>query len=600
MYFNQKIMKKKLSFSCICFMFCTILSAQEALQELATINSSSQHCSPTFKVLNNTIFFDAGSGLTNGIEPWSCNTVTGSTSLFQNINSGFNSSNPYFIATINSKLFFSADDGTHGLELWITDGTVAGAQLVKDINTGTSAGMLNYNCQSSGPVFNNTKNYGVLNNKLIFEGFTNNGEQLWISDGTTTGTALLKQINSSATFNGNANYIREFTNVDNKLFFIATSSNTQNFTLDYDLWVTDGTTSGTILTKDINLVGNPNPQNLTAFNNKIFFTANDGVHGVELWSSDGTNAGTIMVSDINIGGLSSNPSGLFVFDNQLFFLADNGSVGNELWKYNPTTNTTSLVKDTQLGTAGISYVKNQTVFNSALFFMTSTQLWKTDGTTAGTILVKENLSLDFNQTNLIAFNNKLYFGNDYLLWSSDGTPAGTVALPELPNSSFANVQPFTDINGKLIIVSNLSVFGSIGGRFWTCDTTENITLIDVGTMNSYGDLFKYNDALYFEGSNPNYKLFRYGLPLNLSVETQTKKQFKIYPNPVKDLITIQVEDYFNNASITLSTIYGQTILKKENLYDNEIQIDITKQLSGIYFITIENNGVKSTHKIIIE
>ncbi|WP_445453706.1 ELWxxDGT repeat protein [Flavobacterium sp. 25HG05S-40] len=587
--------KMYIAISCLLFQF---VSSQEILQELGIINSSSQHCSPTFKVLNNIIFFDAGSGLTNGIEPWSCNPATGSTSLFQNINSGFNSSNPYFIATINSKLFFSADDGTHGLELWITDGTVAGTQLVKDINTGASAGMLNYNCQSSGPVFNDSKNYGVLNNKLIFEGFTNNGEQLWISDGTTTGTVLLKQIDPSSMFNGNINFIQNFTAAGNKLFFTALT----NTALNRELWVTDGTPSGTFMTKDINLGNNSSqPQNLTPFNNKLYFTANDGTHGTELWSSDGTTNGTSIVSDINPGGLSSNPSGLFVVNDKLFFLANNGSVGNELWVHNSTTGITSLVKDTQLGASGILYMHNQTMLNSVLYFMTPDQLWRTDGTSSGTLLVKGNLSIDAATTKMVVFNNKLYFGSDYLLWSSDGTPAGTTSFPELPNTSFTSVQPFTDINGKLIIVPNLSNFGTINGRFWSCDSAENITLIDVGSMNSYGNLFKYNDALYFEGSNPNYKLFRYGLPLNLSIVTQTKKQFKIYPNPVKDLVTIQVEDhFFNNASITLSTIYGQTILKKENLYNNEIQIDVTEQLSGIYFITIENNGFKTTHKIIIE
>ena len=588
-------MNKKL-YILIAYLLVQLVSAQEVLQELASINSSSQHCSPTFKALNNTIFFDAGSGLANGIEPWSCNTLTGTTTLFQNINSGFNSSNPYFIATINSKSFFSANDGSHGLELWITDGTESGTQLVKDINAGSGAGMLNYNCQSSGPVVNSSKNYGVLNNKLFFQGFTNNGEQLWISDGTTTGTTLLKQIDPSAAFNGNINFIRNFTPAGNKLFFIAVT----NSALNSELWVTDGTTSGTFLTKDIYLGDTTsNPQNLTAFNTKIFFTANDGTHGNELWSSDGTNIGTTMVSDINPGGSSSNPTGLFAFDDKLFFLADNGSVGNELWVYNSTTGTTSLVKDTQIGAPGILYMHNQTVFNSALYFMTNNQLWKTDGTVSGTSLVKGNLALDANTTKMMVFNNKLYFGSDYLLWSSDGTPTGTTAFPELPSTSFANVQPFTDINGKLIIVPNLSTFGAINGRFWTCDSSENITLINVGTLNSYGDLFKHNDALYFEGSNPEYKLFRYGLPFNLGVENHTENQIKVYPNPTSDLITIQSKnEFFTDALVKVTNALGQNVFETKSSNASEITIDLSSQSAGIYFLTMEEKGKKTTQKII--
>lgn len=590
-------MNKKLHLLIACLLL-QLVTAQEILQEFAIINSSSQHCSPTFKVLNNTIFFDAGSGLTNGIEPWSCNTVTGSTSLFQNMNSGFNSSNPYFIATINNKLLFSADDGSHGLELWITDGTVAGTQLVKDINTGTSAGMLNYNCQSSGPVINDSKNYGVLNNKLIFEGFTNNGEQLWISDGTTDGTTLLKQIDPSAAFNGNINFIRNFTPAGNKLFFTAVT----NTALNKELWVTDGTTSGTFLAKDIFLGDTTsNPQNLTAFNNKIFFTANDGTNGTELWSSDGTTIGTTMVSDINPGGSSSNPTGLFAFNDKLFFLADNGSVGNELWVFNSTTGVTSLVKDTQLGASGILYMHNQTVLNSDLYFMTPDQLWKTDGTSSGTSLVKGNLSLDSSSTKMVVFNNKLYFGSDYLLWSSNGTPTETTSFPELPNTSFTNVQPFTDINGKLIIVPNLSVFGAINGRFWSCDSAENITLIDVGALGSYGNLFKHNDALYFEGSNSSYKLFRYGLPINLGNENHTEQSFKVYPNPTSNFITIQLENgIFTDALVTVTNTLGQLIFESKSTQTSEITIDFSSQSKGMYFLTMEEEGNKTTQKIIKE
>jgi trimeric autotransporter adhesin len=591
-------MMYKKQYSIIAFLLFQFVSAQEILQELGTINSSSQHCSPTFKTINNTLFFDAGWGLSNGVEPWSCNTITGATSMFQNINSGFNSSNPYFITTINNKSFFSANDGSNGLELWITDGTVSGTQLVKDINPGSGSGMLNYNCQSSGPVVNNEKNYGVLNNKLIFEGFTNNGEQLWISDGTTAGTNLLKQIDPSTAFNGNINFIQNFTAAGNKLFFTAVT----NSALNRELWVTDGTTSGTFLTKDIYPGDDSSePQNLTAFNNKIFFTANDGIHGTELWSSDGTSIGTTIVSDINVGGLGSNPSGLFAFNDKLFFLANNGSIGNELWVYNSTTGITSLVKDTQVGASGILYLHNPTVLNSALYFMTNNQLWKTDGTTSGTTLVKGNLSLEATTTKMVVFNTKLYFGSDYLLWSSDGTPTGTTAFPELPNSSFTNVQPFTDINGKLIIVPNLSNFGAISGRFWSCDSAENITLINVGTLNSYGNLFKFNDALYFEGSNPEYKLFRYGLPLNLGTESYSKHSFKVYPNPTSDRITIQSENgFFTDALVKVTNTFGQVVFESKSWNTSEIKIDFSSQGTGIYFLTIEEKGNKNTQKIIKE
>jgi ELWxxDGT repeat protein len=33
-------------------------------------------------------------------------------------------------------------------------------------------------------------------------------------------------------------------------------------------------------------------------NGTLFFTANDGVNGYELWKSDGTSSGTVLVKDV--------------------------------------------------------------------------------------------------------------------------------------------------------------------------------------------------------------------------------------------------------------------------------------------------------------
>jgi ELWxxDGT repeat protein len=137
-----------------------------------------------------------------------------------------------------------------------------------------------------------------------------------------------------------------------------------------ELWKTDGTASGTVLVKDINPSGPSNPGSFVVFNNTLFFIASDGVTGFELWKSDGTAAGTVLVKDINTGGgwAFSGGSQLAVSSGFLFLPADNGVLGRELWKSDGTAAGTVLVKDLEPGAgSGIGFPQMLDV-NGTLFF----------------------------------------------------------------------------------------------------------------------------------------------------------------------------------------------------------------------------------------
>jgi ELWxxDGT repeat protein len=262
-------------------------------------------------VLNNELFFSADDG-TNGLELWKTNGTLAGTSLVQNINPSDDSS-PGWLITFNNEVYFSADNGTDGIELWKTNGTNAGTSIVKDINPGDNSDP--QELTASDNLFFFSANDGAT------------GRELWSSDGTNAGTVLVKNIN--ITISGG---IEDGSNPSNlvwtgvSLLFVATTTNEGT-----ELWKSDGTEEATILVKDI-VPGSQssNPDNLFYYNGDVYFSANDGVHGFELWKSNGFGETTELVQDINAGSDDSNPHN-FAFASTLFFTATTNATGEELF-----------------------------------------------------------------------------------------------------------------------------------------------------------------------------------------------------------------------------------------------------------------------------
>ena len=91
---------------------------------------------------------------------------------------------------------------------------------------------------------------------------------------------------------------------------------------------------------------------LVAMGNRLYFTANDGKHGLELWKSDGTEQGTRLVKDIKPGKIGSDADSLTAFRGVLLFAAADGKHGPELWGSDGTWAGTTLLRDVEPGAVG--------------------------------------------------------------------------------------------------------------------------------------------------------------------------------------------------------------------------------------------------------
>ncbi|QRO00792.1 hypothetical protein JRI60_18025 [Archangium violaceum] len=355
--------------------------------------------------------------------------------LVEDINEGPEPSSIANVTDVNGKLFFTADDGEHGVELWKSDGTRGGTRLVKDITPGPA---------------------------------------------------------------GSA--IRELTEVNGKLFFA----------VGPELWKSDGTERGTVRVASFPMSGGfiVAPRSLFEYRGKLVFEGFDPEHGGELWVSDGTTRGTRLLLDFNPGPRSSGPSDFVELDGDLILevfdaveetvklikledwrrvveLADLGDessvqqmlvVGHRLFVFyedegDPVVAVTTGRPGSFMDLASFRSrsVLQLVALKGKVYFQVDSQLWVTDGTVAGTRMVKDIFPGSGSEAVLrflTVLGDRIYFSADdgvagRELWVSDGTEGGTRLFADI-NPGSASSSP-TDLlsvhNSKLFFAADDGVHG---------------------------------------------------------------------------------------------------------------------------------------------
>lgn len=365
--------------------------------------------------------------------------------------------------------------------------------------------------------YNNTLSETIVfNGKLYFIRNQNNASKLWVSDGTDTGTHILKDINGS----NNGDGIRNLFIFNGLLYFNASTN-----ALGNELWKTDGTEAGTVLMKDIATgPADALPRKPVLFNNSFYFLAYTPANGVELWKSDGTNEGTYLFKEFIPGtqGLNINLEALdaAVVPEQYFVFSITSWNSTVVWKSNGTTEGTIPIKTINYEADDFIIFKNFTTFNNTPYFISydaegGKEIWKTDGTEQGTLPVFDApISGAGHISYLSAGENYLIFKADegleynYKPWVSDGTQQGTHLLKDV------NLLETSDENFDYVSIGNKIYFpgghGSLNGvELWYTDGTTQGTKMagDVlhslaGISNQYTpSAIPLNDKLIFTGNN---------------------------------------------------------------------------------------------------
>ncbi len=420
--------------------------------------------------LHDKLIFSAAT-INTGFELWATDGTAGNTQLVADIYPGMESSYPFFKTAMGNDLYMVANNPDYGLEIWKTDGTSAGTSLLKDIGSGTFG--------------SSTKGMVTLDNKVLFGAFTPaEGEELWVTDGTENGTVLLKDLfpgegqsfpyfeNKNYTFNGQKN-----------IHFSATIPKQGTMLLK-----SDGTSAGT---ETLTLLG---PEYTGGFSGgaqtgDIVLFAQSYLDG-ELWRTSGIPNGTFQLKEIVQGPAPSNPGNFTVFQNKVYFTAKNSQTGTDLWVSDGTLDGTLLVKE--LNPAGgigaiselINFNDQLLVFNLASDGLEDIELWASDGTEAGTHLIKDIRpgSAPSYPRYLTVLGDKVFFAADdgehgRELWQTDGTEAGTIMVSDL-NAGILGSEPesFRVFKDKLYFSANNGIWGAELWRYPSGNSSVNTIL----------------------------------------------------------------------------------------------------------------------------
>jgi ELWxxDGT repeat protein len=407
---------------------------------------------------------------------------------------------PAPLIRFGGKLFFIAKDSAHGREVWTTDGTAAGTVLLKDIvpgpqsgaperfrkkaavaggrvlfdagdlwqgdlwaSDGTEAGTVRVKDLPPGPGGTAFAEMAAVGGDVFFLVYgSGGGAELWTSDGTEAGTGRILAAPPSA---------QDLTAIAGKLFFFH----------GCELWTSDGTEAGTLLVKDIDPCASAFP--LAEDGGELLFSAGDGVHGQELWKSDGTPAGTSLVADLNPGAgssfFSSDTRGIFAGGRWYFRAREGDFFGPvQLWTTDGTPAGTDRLPINQqdsglrVNTGGELAGRPRAFFDldGTLLFpgsddTTGADLWRSDGTAAGTFLVKElrfPFHIAYPSGEFTRAGETVFFRSDAgtgaeKLWKTDGTLAGTqlVYAPDhLHNGGLTSPSHLTAVGNDLLFLAS--------------------------------------------------------------------------------------------------------------------------------------------------
>jgi trimeric autotransporter adhesin len=506
---------------------------------------------------------------------------------------------------LNDVLYFVANDGIHGSEIWksVSPYDEQSTSLVKDM----TAGPTNWGA---------TGHYTSAFNKIFFFNSDGTYNGLSMSDGTEQGTRVVGPVVCANNQSCNVNY--PIASSQGKIFWSNFARKNGPYRdvltgMTMTLWKTDPSTGTTVKVKDFNSIENW----LEDVNGTLVFIAKPNNGNFGLWKSNGTSTGTVAVytsfNPVNLSGYPTSQNGhpyyyyktRFVSGGNLYFASSDATYGTELWKTNGTAAGTTRLTDINPGT-GNSAPAMGAIMNGFLYFSANDgtngyQIWKIPlgGGTATRVTNIDGGTTGADPMWLTAVGNTLFFSaysglNGRELWKTDGVPfnesvidinSGTASS----NPNYFNYQTDTDWEPKymysMALIGNYIYFAADDGNGYNLWRSDGETT---------GEVYGINEPL-----NPKHLTPVKGKLMYAATTTAEGCELWIYDPALEmkkrgdDAIILDSKDcainiYPNPADDQL-TIDGE--------FSNKIDVEARlSNILGMEILNFSKTGVKNIHE----
>ena len=475
-----------------------------------------------------------------------------------------------------------------------------------------------------------------FNGELFFRGTTDNyGAEIWVSDGTSANTRMLKDIYPG--LESSAPFLERSAILGDELYFMAADSSSEG-----EIWKTDGTEAGT---QKITSFINDRTLHLTAVNNNIFFLIQEE-NLMQVWKTDGTEEGTTLVKDSL--SIWNNPTFTGKCkDTFIFTFQPEGTNDSRVWRSDGTTEgtypITGAIDGNGSGPGGTPALSQYIEYDDQLFFVSRNHLIKTDGTLENTVNVAEMWQANFilvEFSDVIELDNKMYFSfysyqnNQLSIWESDGTSDNTFEIYSINSNEYFFPSYFSSIGNSLLFSGSNQANGtslvsldinsyeateiseleeiseepfiffsfldacqvlkinahefflssplSSGNNF---DRHGWIVNMNTNTVDQIPDLddvlfsYIFEETLYYSKDN---QVWKYASISNTATEIESLKPV-LYPNPTSDFIFFNIQT--QPGQIKVFDLMGRLLILNSEVTHNSIDISFLE--SGTYIIQMQ-------------